>query len=71
MKTKMPSILTVNYPMLKVDTEFFFLKIPSFSSTCCTNTNKLTNPRLCRVVRNSIQEKGQQFKNQITTFTTL
>lgn len=28
-------------------------------------------PRLCRVVRNSIQEKGQQFKNQITTFTTL
>lgn len=45
MKTKMPSILKVNYPMLKVDIELFFLKIPSFSSTCCTNTNKLTNQR--------------------------
>lgn len=44
MKNKMASILKVNYPMLKVNTEFF-LKIPRFSSTCCTNTNKLTNQR--------------------------
>lgn len=45
MKTKMPSILKVNYSMLKVDTDVFFLKSASFSSTCCTNTNKLTNQR--------------------------
>lgn len=30
--------------MLKVNTDLSG-KIPAFSSTCCTNTNKLTNQR--------------------------
>lgn len=71
----MPSILKVNYPMLKVDTDFFSLRFQAFLLHIVQIPINLPTreniPRLCRVVRNSIQEKGQQFKNQITTFTTL
>lgn len=72
----MASIFKVNYPILKVNTDYFFslrfqgflLHVVQIPINLPTRENI---PRLCRVVRDSIQEKGQQFKNQITTFTTL
>lgn len=75
MKNKIASNLMVNYPMLQVNTAFFFLRCQGFLLYVVQIPINLPTreniPRLCRDVRDSIQEKGQQFKNQITTFTTL
>lgn len=66
MKTKMPSILKVNYPTQKVDTEFFFLKIPNFSLHVVQIPINLPTreniPRLCRVVEIPSRRKDSSLK---------
>lgn len=75
MKTKITSIFKGKLPYAKSRHNFFPLRSQGFLLHVVQIPINLPTteniPRLCRVVRNSIQEKGQQFKNQITTFTTL
>lgn len=57
--------------MLKVNTDLSRRSLLHVVQIPINLPTKENIPRLCRVIRDSIQEKGQQFKNQITTFTTL